>query len=150
MVLLLPSCTILDIATGFGGMMMPVIKIQRTVNKIEEICKYTSEKEKDAAMAERDSIKYMQTKFLKNKVGDIFKGVISGVTEWGIYVELEKNKCEGLVKISSIKGDFYIFDKKTYSVIGRSSKNKYQLGDTVKIKIKNVDLEKKQINFILI
>ena len=118
-------------------------------NKIEEICKYTSEKEKDAAMAERDSIKYMQTKFLKDKVGDIFKGVISGVTEWGIYVELEKNKCEGLVKISSIKGDFYVFDKKTYSVIGRSFKNKYQLGDIVKIKIKNVDLEKKQINFIL-
>ena len=119
-------------------------------NKIEDICKYTSEKEKDAAMAERDSIKYMQTKFLQDKVGGVFEGVISGVTEWGIYVELEKNKCEGLVRISSIKGDFYVFDKNTYSIIGRSSKNKYQLGDTVKIKIKNTDLEKKQINFILV
>ena len=119
-------------------------------NKIEDICKYTSEKEKDAAMAERDSIKYMQTKFLQDKIGCIFDGVISGVTEWGIYVELEKNKCEGLVRISSIKGDFYVFDKKTYSIIGRSSKNKYQLGDTVKIKIKNTDLERKQIDFILV
>ena len=119
-------------------------------NKTEDICKYTSEKEKDAAMAERDSIKYMQTKFLQDKVGDIFDGVISGVTEWGIYVELEKNKCEGLVRISSIKGDFYVFDKNTYSIIGRSSKNKYQLGDTVKIKIKNTDLERKQIDFILV
>ncbi|MGY8987229.1 MAG: ribonuclease R [Flavobacteriales bacterium] len=119
-------------------------------NKVEEICKYTSEKEKDASMAERDSIKYMQAKFLQDKVGSNFEGVISGVTEWGIYVELEKNKCEGLVKISSIKGDFYVFDKNTYSIIGRSSKNKYQLGDTVKIKIKKTDLERKQIEFILI
>ena len=118
--------------------------------KIEDICKYTSNKEKDASMAERDSIKYMQAKFLKDKIGEVFSGVISGVTEWGIYVELEKNKCEGLVRISSIKGDFYVFDKNTYSVIGKSSKKKYQLGDIVNIKIKNTDLEKKQIDFILV
>ena len=118
--------------------------------KIEDICKYTSNKEKDASMAERDSIKYMQAKFLKDKIGEVFSGVISGVTEWGIYVELEKNKCEGLVRISSIKGDFYVFDKNTYSVIGKSSKKKYQLGDTVNIKIKNTDLDKKQIDFILV
>ena len=119
-------------------------------NKIENICKYTSNKEKDASMAERYSIKYMQAKFLKDKIGEVFSGVISGVTEWGIYVELQKNKCEGLVRISSIKGDFYVFDKNTYSVIGRSSKKKYQLGDIVNIKIKNTDLEKKQIDFILV
>ena len=118
--------------------------------KIEDICKYTSNKEKDASMAERDSIKYMQAKFLKDKIGEVFSGVISGVTEWGIYVELEKNKCEGLVRISSIKGDFYVFDKNTYSVIGKSSKKKYQLGETVNIKIKNTDLDKKQIDFILV
>ena len=118
--------------------------------KIEDICKYTSNKEKDASMAERDSIKYMQAKFLKDKIGEVFSGVISGVTEWGIYVELEKNKCQGLVRISSIKGDFYVFDKNTYSVIGKSSKKKYQLGDTVNIKIKNTDLDKKQIDFILV
>ena len=119
-------------------------------NKIDNICKYSSEKEKDASMAERDSIKYMQTKFLKDKVGEIFNGIITGVTEWGIYVELVKNKCEGLVKINNIKGDFYIFDKKSYSVIGRSTNKKYQLGDNVKIKIKNTNLYKKQINFILV
>jgi ribonuclease R len=118
--------------------------------KIEDICKYTSNKEKDASMAERDSIKYMQSKFLKDKIGEVFSGVISGVTEWGIYIELEKNKCEGLVRISSIKGDFYVFDKNTYSVIGKSYKKKYQLGDTVNIKIKNTDLDKKQIDFILV
>ena len=118
--------------------------------KIEDICKYTSNKEKDASMAERDSIKYMQAKFLKDKIGEVFSGVISGVTEWGIYVELEKNKCEGLVRISSIKGDFYVFDKNTYSVIGKSFKKKYQLGDIVNIKIKNTDLDKKQIDFILV
>ena len=92
----------------------------------------------------------MQTKFLKDKVGEIFNGIITGVTEWGIYVELVKNKCEGLVKINNIKGDFYIFDKKSYSIIGRSTNKKYQLGDNVKIKIKNTNLEKKQINFILV
>ena len=128
------------------------LKGEKTVekNKIEDICKYTSEKEKDAAMAERDSIKYMQAKFLQDKVGEVFEGVISGVTEWGIYVELEKNKCEGLIRISSIKGDFYIFDKNTYSIIGRSTKNKYQLGNKVKIKIKYIDLERKHIDFILV
>ena len=118
--------------------------------KMENICKYTSEKEKDASLAERDSIKYMQTKFLEDKIGKTFKGVISGVTEWGIYVELEKNKCEGLVKISSIKDDFYVFNEKTYSIIGKSFKKTYQLGDIVKVKIKNTYLEKKQIDFILV
>ena len=72
-------------------------------DKISKICKYSSEKEKESSLAERDSIKYMQTKFLNTKIGCSFFGVISGVTDWGIYVELEKNKCEGLVKISSIK-----------------------------------------------
>ena len=119
-------------------------------NKIENICKYTSEKEKDASMAERDSIKYMQTKFLKDKVGEIFNGIISGVTEWGIYIELEKNKCEGLVRINNIKGDFYLLDKKTYSIKGKSTNKKFQLGDKVKIKIKNTDLYKKQIDFVLV
>ena len=118
--------------------------------KIENICKYTSEKEKDASMAERDSIKYMQTKFLKDKVGEIFNGIISGVTEWGIYIELEKNKCEGLVRINNIKGDFYLLDKKTYSIKGKSTNKKFQLGDKVKIKIKNTDLYKKQIDFVLV
>ena len=80
--------------------------------EIENICKYVSEREKQSTMAERDSIKFMQTKFLKNKIGDVFNGIISGVTEWGFYVELNKNKCEGLVKINSLKGDYFLYDKK--------------------------------------
>ena len=117
--------------------------------KIEDICKYVSEKEKQATLAERDSIKFMQTKFLKNKIGSVFYGVISGVTEWGFYVELNKNKCEGLVKINSIKGDYFLYDKKSYSIVGKNTKLSFQLGDNIKVKIKNVDLNKKQIDLEL-
>ena len=79
-----------------------------------------------------------------------FKGVISGVTDWGIYVEIVENKCEGLVRIKDIQSDFYIFDEKQYALIGQSTKNIYQLGDEVTIKVKRADLEKKQLDFFLI
>ena len=118
-------------------------------NFIDTVCKYSSKKEKDASLAERDSIKYMQLKFLNTKIGKIFSGVISGVTEWGFYVELEKNKCEGLVKINSIGGDYFIFDKNNYSIVGKNTKKRYQLGDTIKVKIKNTDFNKKQIDLEL-
>ena len=117
--------------------------------KIEEVCKYASEREKQSTMAERDSIKFMQTKFLKNKIGDIFSGVISGVKEWGFYVELNKNKCEGLVKINSLIGDNFLYDKKNYSIVGKNTKLSFQLGDNIKVKIKNVDFNKKQIDLEL-
>ncbi|MDG1284014.1 MAG: RNB domain-containing ribonuclease, partial [Flavobacteriales bacterium] len=117
---------------------------------LEKICKHCSEKEKIASQAERDSIKYMQVKFLKNKVGKVYEGVISGVTEWGLYVEITANKCEGLVKISSIKNDHYIYNEKTYSITGYRTKKSYQLGQKVKIKIQRADLEKKQMDFILV
>jgi ribonuclease R len=117
---------------------------------LEKICKHCSEKEKIASQAERDSIKYMQVKFLKNKVGKVYEGIISGVTEWGLYVEITANKCEGLVKISSIKNDHYIYNEKTYSIIGYRTKKSYQLGEKVRIKIQRADLEKKQMDFILV
>ena len=117
---------------------------------LEKVCKHCSEMEKVASTAERDSIKYMQVKFLKNKIGDSFDGVISGVTEWGLYVEIIENKCEGLVKVSSIKDDHYIYDEKKYALIGYSSKTIYQLGQKVKIKIQRADLERKQMDFILV
>ena len=117
---------------------------------LEKICKHCSEKEKIASQAERDSIKYMQVKFLKNKVGKVYEGVISGVTEWGLYVEITANKCEGLVKIGSIKNDHYIYNEKTYSIIGYRTKKSYQLGEKVRIKIQRADLEKKQMDFILV
>ena len=82
--------------------------------------------EKSASQAERDSQKYMQIKFLKNHINKVFSGIISGVTEWGLYVELIENKCEGLVKISSLKDDHYIFNQKDYCLIGYQKKIKYQ------------------------
>jgi len=117
---------------------------------IEKICKHCSEMEKVSSRAERESIKYMQVKFLKNKIGYIYDGVISGVTEWGLYIEIIKNKCEGLVKVSSISDDHYIFDEKKYALIGHRKKFSYQLGQKVKIKIQRADLERKQMDFILV
>ena len=124
---------------------------ENTIDKdtIEKICKHCSEMEKVSSRAERDSIKYMQVKFLKNKIGCIYDGVISGVTEWGLYIEITDNKCEGLVKISSIKDDHYIFDEKKYSLIGNRTKISYQLGQKVRIKIQRADLERKQMDFVL-
>ncbi len=117
---------------------------------LEKLCRHCSEMEKVASSAERDSIKYMQVKFLKNKVGEVFDGVVSGVTEWGLYVEIIKNKCEGLVRVSSIKNDHYVFDEKKYALIGYRTKVSYQLGQKVKIKIQKADLERKQIDFVLV
>jgi ribonuclease R len=123
----------------------------RTVNatKWEEMCKHSSDMENKAANAERSSIKYKQVEFMQDKIGQEFAGVVSGVTEWGLYVELE-NKCEGMVPISSLKDDFYIFDDKNYCLIGRHSHQKYQLGDEVKVEIVRANLEKKQLDFKLI
>jgi len=123
-----------------------------SINKeeLEKVCKHCSEMEKTASRAERDSIKFMQVKFLQNRIGEVYEGVISGVTEWGLYVEIVENKCEGLVKVSSIKNDHYIFDEKKYALIGYRSKATYQLGQKVKIKIQRADLERKQMDFILV
>tara|TARA_B100001758_G_scaffold247879_1_gene268091 strand:- start:81103 stop:83235 length:2133 start_codon:yes stop_codon:yes gene_type:complete len=119
-------------------------------NGLEELCKHCSEKEKKASQAERDSVKYMQVKFLQNKVGEKYDGIISGVTEWGLYVEIIANRCEGLVKVSSIKDDHYIYDEKKHALIGYRSKVCYQLGQKIKIKIQKANLERKQMDFILV
>ena len=116
----------------------------------EEKCKHSSKMEELASKAERDSIKYMQVKYMQDHQNEIFDGVITGVTEWGIYVEIAANKCEGMVRIRDIKSDYYIFDEKQYAVVGQSTKNMYQLGDNVKVKVRNTDLEKKQLDFYLI
>ena len=117
---------------------------------LEKICKHCSEMERVASQAERDSIKYMQVKFLQHKIGDIYSGIISGVTDWGFYVELIANKCEGLVKINSLKDDHYIYDEKMYALIGYRTNKIYQIGKKVKIKIQKADLEKKQLDFVLV
>ena len=117
---------------------------------LDSLCKHCSEMEKKASMAERDSIKYMQVRFLEKELGSVYSGVISGVTDWGLYVEITENTCEGLVKISSLKDDHYVYDEKKYALIGYRKKSSYQLGQKVKIKIKKVSVERKQIDFILV
>jgi len=116
----------------------------------EELCKHSSQMEKKAADAERASVKYKQAEYLRDQVGNVFSGVISGVTEWGMYVEIIENKCEGMIRLRDISDDFYTLDEKNYAIIGQRKKKVYQLGDEVKIRVKNVDLTKKQIDFSLV
>ena len=116
----------------------------------EEKCKHSSQREELASKAERSSIKYMQVKYMQDHKEEIFDGVITGVTEWGIYVEIAANKCEGMVRIRDIKSDYYIFDEKQYAIVGQSTKHIYQLGNEVKIRVKNTDLERKHLDFNLI
>ena len=116
---------------------------------LEEACIHSSNKEQLATKAERDSIKYMQVKFMQDKIEQSFEGVISGVTERGMYVELMANKCEGMVKISEIKGDYFVYDEQSHSLIGDRTKRIYQLGDSVFIIVKKADLIKRQLDFIL-
>lgn len=118
--------------------------------EFEEKCVHCSQRENLAANAERDSIKYMQVKFMQDHKDEEFLGVISGVTEWGIYVEIVENKCEGMVRIREIKDDYYTFDDQQYALVGEVTKNLLQLGDEVIVKVKNADLVKKQLDFHLI
>ena len=116
----------------------------------EEKCKHSSKREELASKAERDSIKYMQVKYMQGHKDEVFDGVITGVTEWGIYVEITKNKCEGMVRIRDIKSDYYIFDEEQYAIVGQSTKQMYQLGDNVQVQVKKTDLERKHLDFNLI
>ncbi|MFH6603105.1 ribonuclease R [Maribacter algicola] len=116
----------------------------------EDKCKHSSDMEYLAASAERDSIKYMQIKFMQDHQDQEFLGVISGVTEWGMYVEIIENKCEGMVRIRDIKGDYYIFDEKKYAIIGERTRKTYTLGDEVVVMVKNTDLIKRHLDFALI
>lgn len=116
----------------------------------EKMCLHSSQMEKRAADAERLFTKYKQAEFLSEQVGETFVGIISGVTEWGIYVEIVENKCEGMIRLRDINDDFYVLDPENYSIVGQRFKRKYQLGDEVNIKVKKVELTKKQIDFELI
>jgi ribonuclease R/exosome complex exonuclease DIS3/RRP44 len=116
----------------------------------EEKCKHSSDMELLAANAERDSVKYMQIKFMEDHKDQEFLGVISGVTEWGIYVEIVENKCEGMVRIRDIKDDYYVFDDRQYAIIGERTKRMYQLGDEVYVMVKDTDLMKRHLDFSLI
>ncbi len=116
----------------------------------EEKCKHSSNMEYLATKAERNSIKYMQIRFMQDHQDEEFRGVISGVTDWGIYVEIIENKCEGMVRIRDINDDHYEFDESQFALVGRNTKNMYQLGDEVIVKVKETDLVKKHLDFHLI
>lgn len=116
----------------------------------EKMCEHCSDREQVAASAERASIKYKQVEFMADKKGQVFDGVISGVTEWGLYVEITSNKCEGMVPLRDMDDDFYTYDEKNYCIIGRQSRKKYQLGDEVQIMVQRANLEKKQLDFVLV
>jgi ribonuclease R/exosome complex exonuclease DIS3/RRP44 len=119
-------------------------------DELEFLCQHSSDMERLAAEAERASIKYKQVEFMSDKIGKEFAGVISGVTEWGIYIEVTENKCEGMVRTRELKGDHFIFDEDNYRYIGKNTKKIYALGDNVTIKVKEADLIKKQLTYELI
>ena len=118
--------------------------------KYEEYCVHCSEMEMVAANAERSSIKYKQVEFMKDKLGQVFDGTVSGVAEWGLYVELNDNKCEGLVPIRDLDDDYYEFDDKNYCLLGRKTKRIYRLGDAITVKVAQANLERKQLDFALV
>jgi len=120
-----------------------------TANILEPLCKHCSDREKLAADAERSSIKYKQVEFMQDKVGKIFKAIISGVTEFGMFAEIEENLCEGFIRLSNIKSDYFEFDADNYCVTGRRTKKMYRIGDEIFIKVAKANLPKKQLDFEL-
>ncbi len=119
-------------------------------NAYEEFCKHCSEMEQLAATAERASIKYKQVEYMQDKVGRTYDGVVSGIQEWGIYVELNENKCEGMIPIRDLDDDYYSFDEKNYCLVGRKTHKTYRLGDEVVVKIKKTNLDKKQMDLEMV
>ena len=124
-------------------------KLREKLFEYEKIALISSEQEKRASDAERASIKYKQVEYMSKRKGESFNGIISGITEWGMYVEEIETKCEGLVRIRDLKDDFYVLNEKKLELTGQKNKKRYRLGDHVKIKVKAVDLERKTIDYIL-
>ncbi len=118
-------------------------------NEYEDYCTHSSDMERKAAEAERASVKYKQAEYLQDKIGQSFKGLISGVSKWGIYVELEGNKCEGMISMRDMDDDFYYLDEDSYRVVGQHRGREFRLGDPIDIRVKKVDLQKKQMDFSL-
>ncbi|MDY6436988.1 MAG: S1 RNA-binding domain-containing protein, partial [Bacteroidales bacterium] len=118
-------------------------------SEYEVLCQHASEMERKAAEMERESVKYKQAEYLQDKIGKVFDGLISGLSKWGIYVELKDSKCEGLVRYSTLD-DMYYIDEENFRVIGQYTNKIYRLGDAVKVRIESVDLIKKQMDFTLV
>lgn len=119
-------------------------------NRWEELCKHSSNREHLATEAERSSIKYKLAEFMQDKVGQEFEGTVSGITEWGMYVEIEPTKVEGMVMLREIKEDFFIYDEKNFCLVGKATRKKFTLGDKVRIKVYKTNLEQKLIDYTLV
>jgi len=111
---------------------------------------HSTDQEIKAAEAERDSKKYKQIEFMMNKVGKTFDGIITGVTEWGIYAEDEETKAEGMIRLATLEDDYYVLDAKNYTIVGEKTKNKYSLGQKIKIKLVNADLERRIMDYEIV
>ena len=118
--------------------------------KYEALCEQSSDMEQTAALAERASIKYKQVEFMADKLGEEFDGIISGINEFGLYVELTDSKCEGMVPLRDLDDDYYEFDERNYALVGRRHHHRYTLGDAVKVKVARANLDKKQLDFALV
>ena len=116
----------------------------------DTLCNYSSQREREAADAERASVKYKQVEYMSSRVGQTFDGIISGVTEWGLYVEDKETKCEGMVSVRNLKDDFYKFDEKHYRLVGERSKKKYTLGDKVRFKVVKADMERRTLDYAFV
>ena len=124
-------------------------KVGYTLNKLEEICDHSSAMERNAVSAERLSVKLKQMEYLKNKMGDEFQALISGITNFGIFVEINETLAEGLVRYKDLD-DYYLYDEKSYSVVGRKDGKRYRLGDKVTVKLVRIDEQKREIDFLLL
>jgi ribonuclease R len=119
-------------------------------DEYEKKCEYASDMERKAVEAERASVKYKQAEYMMDKIGQEFYGLISGVSKWGIYVELIESKCEGMVRLRDLADDYYFLDEDNYQVTGQRSGYQYKLGDKVKIRVKKIDLSRKELDFQII
>jgi ribonuclease R len=122
----------------------------KNTSKYESRCVHASEMERRSVEAERASIKYKQVEFMQDKVGQIFEGVISGLTDWGIYVEIVENKCEGMISLQGLVDDFYEFDEDNYKIVGRHSGRSFEIGGPLKIEVSNANLSRRQLDFKLV
>jgi ribonuclease R len=120
------------------------------VNQLEKDCEYASERERVAAEAERSSIRYKQVEFLSARIGEVFHGVISGVIEHGLFVELQDSMCEGFVPVRSMQDDYYVFDDEFFCLRGRGARNVYRLGDLISVRIVATDLYKRTVEFAVV
>jgi ribonuclease R len=117
--------------------------------KFAKMCEHSSKMERLATDAERASIKYKQVEFMSDKIGKVFEGVISGVTEWGLYVEIIENQCEGMIAIRELQDDYFEYDEENYSIKGRQSGKVYMLGDKINVEVVKADLRKRQLDYRL-